>query len=178
MMNIILIIFSSLCVWRFPERDMKEIFDGDNYSTTFFDISIDEQKDIEKVLESSLDADETQFKFFTVFKDGDTVGTVATHLSKGQYGAIEVVVALEHGSDPSKATIKEVRIQRDREKERAKLRGAEFLNQFKGKKYDDDFVVGEDLKAASKSSIKSSAAIAFAVKKLTIVYNYLATNKQ
>lgn len=177
MMNIVLILISSLCVWRFPDRDMKEIFHGDSYQTTFYDITPDDQKKIEELLGAPLDADETQFKFFTVFKNGDTVGTATTHLSKGQYGAIEVVVALEHDSDPGNAVIKEVRIQRDREKERAKLRGAEFLDQFKGKRFDDAFAIGEDLKPASESSIKSSKAIAFAVRKLTIVFNYLVTKK-
>ncbi len=86
-----------------------------------------------------------------------------------------MVVALEHGGDPREAVIKEVRIQRDREKERAKLRGAEFLDQFRGKRYDEAFVIGVDLKTASQSSIKSSAAIAFAVRKLAVIHNYLVT---
>ncbi|OGC43798.1 hypothetical protein A2Y85_01110 [candidate division WOR-3 bacterium RBG_13_43_14] len=177
MTNLILIIFSSLCVWRFPERDMKEIFNGDSYQTTFFDISADDQEKIEELLGTALDADETQFKFFTVFKDGDTVGTVATHLSKGQYGAIEVVVALEQENDPRKFTIKEVRIQRDREKDRVNLRSQKFLGQFVGKNSQDPLLVGDDLKPASENSIKSSTAIALAVKKLTVIFDYLV-NKE
>jgi len=174
-MKLLLIIITSLCVWRFPDRDIKEIYDADSYETIFYDVSEKDQAIIEEILGYPLDVDETQFKFFTVFNGSDTVGTVATHLGKGQYGAIEVVVAMFYDNDPNKIKIKEVRIQRDREKDRVNLRGDAFLGQFKGKGIDDPLTVPDDITPASEHSEKSSKAIAFAVRKLVVVYHYMVS---
>ena len=172
-MKILILLISSLCVWRFPDRDIREIYDADAYETVYYDVSESDQSTIEEILGHPLDADETQFKFFNVFNGDDTVGVVATHLGKGQYGAIEVVVAMSHNSDPDEVTIKEVRIQRDREKDRANLRSEAFLGQFKGLGISDPMSVPEDITPASENSVKSSETIAFAVKKLVVVYHYM-----
>lgn len=161
---------ASLCVWRNPDTDIAGIFGSGTYKTVFTDIPAGMRDKIAKRLGFALDADETQFKFFPVFRGKTQVGTVMTHAGKGQFGAIEIVVAIVPGD--SGQVVKEVRIQRDREKAKAALRSKQFLGQFKGMTVDDDFTItadGAGLKPAAKGAEKSSQAIANAVRKLLIV---------
>jgi hypothetical protein len=162
---------ASLCVWRQPDADISGIFGSGSYKTVFADITDSLKMKIEKRLGFPLDADETQFKYFPVFKDKERVGTVMTHAGKGQFGAIEVVVAVVEGD--SGPVIKEVRIQRDREKAKAALRGKEFLGQFKGKGLTDLYKVGEDVKTAATGAEKASQSVATAARKLLLVYDEL-----
>ena len=162
---------ASLCVWRQPDTDISDIFGSGSYKTVFADITDAQKQKIEKRLGFPLDADETQFKYFPVFKGKERVGTVMTHAGKGQFGAIEVVVAVVEGD--SGPVIKAVRIQRDREKAKAALRSKEFLGQFKGKGLNDAFKLGDDLKTAAPGADKASQAVATAARKLLIVYDEL-----
>ena len=162
---------ASLCVWRQPDADISGIFGSGSYKTVFADITDAQKQKIEKQLGFALDADETQFKYFPVFKGTKRVGTVMTHVGKGQFGAIEVVVAVVEGD--SGPVLKDVRIQRDREKAKAALRGKEFLGQFKDKGLTDAFKVGDDLKTAAPGAEKASQAVATAARKLLIVYDEL-----
>lgn len=162
---------ASLCVWRQPDADISGIFGSGSYKTVFADITDSLKLKIEKRLGFPLDADETQFKYFPVFKGKERVGTVMTHAGKGQFGAIEVVVAVIEGD--SGPVIKDVRIQRDREKAKAALRGKEFLGQFKGRGLTALYKVGEDLKTAAKGAEKASQSVATAARKLLLVYDEL-----
>jgi len=165
---------ASLCVWRQPDADISGIFGSGSYKTVFADITDSLKLKIEKRLGFSLDADETQFKYFPVYKGKKRVGTVMTHAGKGQFGAIEVVAAVIEGD--SGPIIKEVRIQRDREKAKAALRSKEFLGQFKGMSANDDFRMTNDesgLRSAAKGAEKASQAVANAARKLLIVYDEL-----
>ncbi len=164
----------SLCVWRQPDSDISGIFGSGSYKTVFVDITDAQRQKIEKRLGFALDADETQFKYFPVFKGTKRVGTVMTHAGKGQFGTIEVVAAVVQGD--SGPVIKEVRIQRDREKAKAALRGKEFLGQFKGMSANDEFRTTNDesgLRTAAKGAEKASQAVASAVRKLLVVYDEL-----
>ena len=170
------IVNAGLCVWRFPDRDIKEFYDADSYKTVFVDVSLAKKEIIEKRLNASLDPDESQFKFWPVYKKGILVGTVTTHLTKGDYGAIEVVIALEHDKMGKNLRVRAVKIQRDREKARAALRSPEFLDQFKGKTTKDLLEVGKDIKPAEGTK-KSSHAVAFSVKKQLIAFEELMIDK-
>jgi len=161
----------------FPDRDIKDIFGGDAYQTNYVSVSQEKQVVIEKRLGQKLDPDEVEFKFYPVFKKGKEIGVVSTHLSKGQYGAIEVVVALLVDSVKKTTRVKSVRIQRDREKARAALRNEKFLNQFVDKTPLDSLKIGRDIKSAQPGAEKSSQAVAFAVKKLLIVFDELVLKK-
>lgn len=161
---------ASLCVWRSPDEDIASIFaTAGSYKTVFEDISDTRRQRIEDRLGFALDPDETQFKFFPVFSGEEQIGTVMTHAGKGQFGVIEVVVAVvDTGTG---AIVKEVRIQRDREKAKQVLRSDKFLGQFAGMTAEDDFTLGESIKPAAENAVKSSQAVADAVRKLLIVYD-------
>jgi len=170
------VINASLCVWRFPDRDIKEIYDADSYKTIFVDVTPAKKEIIERRLGAALDPDESQFKFWPVYKQGIRVGTVTTHLTKGDYGAIEVVIAIDHDQQGGNAHVRVVRIQRDREKARAALRSPEFLGQFSGKTARDPLEAGKDIRPAP-GTVRSSRAIAFSVKKQMIAFEELMSGK-
>ena len=159
---------AALCVWRKPDQDIKKFFSGaQTYKTEYKKPSSAEKKTIEKQIGRSLDPDESEFKFYRIIKDEKEIGTILTHLGKGQYGAIEIVVAV---TDDGK--VKGVAIQRDREKKRAELRSDKFLGQFKGKDKNDPIEVGKDIKPVPGAE-KSSETVAFSVKKLLVIYDTL-----
>ena len=162
---------AALCVWRQPDSDIAGIFGKGSYKTVFEDITPAQRQRIEKRLGFALDADETQFKFFPVFQGRRQVGTVMTHAGKGQFGAIEVVVAVV--PTDSGVAVREVRVQRDREKAKAALRGARFLNQFKGMTAGSDFTLGRRVKTAASGAEKASQSIASAVRKMLVVHDEL-----
>jgi hypothetical protein len=166
---------ASLCVWRQPDSDIKAVFGAGTYKTVFVDITDTQRARIEKRLGFALDADETQFKFFPVFKSGKPVGTVMTHAGKGQFGAIEVVVSVV--PTDSVPVVRDVRIQRDREKSKAALRSAGFLDQFKGRTARSGFAVPGDLKPAAPEAVKASRSVAEAVRKLLVVYDELGIGR-
>lgn len=162
---------AGLCVWRNPAGDINEIFGGGSYRTIVVNVG-GKRSAIERAIGTSLDADETQLKFWPVTKNGTRVGTVATHLGKGDFGAIEVVVAIvDPPNGPAK--VNEVRIQRDRERYRQQLRSATFLNQFDGKQAGSALKVGADITAAHPSAVRSSQVVALSVKKMLVAYEQL-----
>jgi hypothetical protein len=162
---------ASLCVWRSPDTDIASIFGSGTYKTIFVDIDSSMRRRIEARLGFALDPDETQFKYFPVFKGTRQVGTVMTHAGKGQFGAIEIVLAA--APIDSGLAVKEVRIQRDREKAKAALRSKAFLGQFKGMRANDEFQIGSGIKTAAKGAEKGSQAVATAVRKLLIIHDEL-----
>ncbi|HPT66830.1 MAG TPA: hypothetical protein PLI94_02185 [Bacillota bacterium] len=167
---------AGLCVWRLPDRDIKEIYGADSYKTILVDVSPAHKEQIEQRLGAKLDPDESQFRFWPVYKKGVRVGTVSTHLTKADYGAIEVVIALEHEVNGKNARVKEIRIQRDREKARKAIRSAEFLGQFTGKTSKDPLEVGKDIRPADGTK-RTSHAIVFSVKKQLIAFEVLMASQ-
>jgi Na+-translocating ferredoxin:NAD+ oxidoreductase RnfG subunit len=158
---------AALCVWRKPDQDIKKFFPGaDTYKTDLKDPG-SRKAAIEKRIGRKLDADEQEFKLYRVMDGGNQIGTIMTHLGKGQYGAIEIVVALDNNG-----RIKGVAIQRDREKKRAELRSERFLGQFNGKTVRDPLTVGKDIKPVPGAE-KSSETVAVSVKKLLVIYDEL-----
>ena len=110
---------AALCVWRKPDQDIKTFFPGADTYKTDFRTPGSKRAEIERRIGARLDSDESEFKFYRIVDGGKQVGTILTHLGKGQYGAIEIVVAVDNGG-----RVKGVGIQRDRERARAALRSA------------------------------------------------------
>ena len=162
---------ASLCVWRNPDADIKEFFGGGKYRLVLATVG-DKKAPIEKRVGTKLDTDELQLKFWPVIKNGQRVGTVTSHLGKGDYGAIEVLMAIVDPPD-APAKIKAVKIQRDRERYRSALRSATFLNQFKGKQARSKLRVGEDIKPAHPQAVRASQVVALSVQKLLVAYEEL-----
>ena len=162
---------ASLCVWRNPDADIQRLFGGGSYRTVLVNVG-SKRAAIEAAIGTSLDSDEQQLKFWPVIRNGQRVGTVASHLGKGDYGAIEVVIAIVDPPDgPPK--IKSVTIQRDREKYRSALRSSTFLNQFAGKQAASALTVGTDITAAHPNAVRASQVVALSAKKMLVAYDKL-----
>ena len=166
---------ASLCVWRNPDADIKAFFGGGGKYRTVLVKTKSKRQVIEKAIGTKLDQDETELKFWPVMKGGKRVGTVSSHLGKGDYGAVEVVIAIVEKD--GKAKVKFVKIQRDRERYRSALRSAEFLNQFKGKTARSKLTVGADIKTAHSGATKASKVVALSVKKMLVAYDELGVGK-
>ncbi len=162
---------AALCVWRNPDADIRELFGGGSYRTVLVNVG-SQKAAIEQAIGTRLDPDETQLKFWPVMQNGRRVGTIASHLGKGDYGAIEVIVAIV---DPpnAPAKIKAVRIQRDRERHREALRSSTFLNQFQGKQANSPLSVGVDIQPAHPGAMRASRVVALSAKKMLVAYEKL-----
>ena len=165
---------AALCVWRNPDADIKEFFGGGTYRTVLVKVG-KKKATIEKAIGTELDSDESELKFWPVMKDGKRVGTVASHLGKGDYGAVEVLMTVVESG--GKVKIKGVKIQRDRERQREALRSSKFLDQFKGKTAKSTLTVGKDIKAAHPSAQRASKIVALSVKKMLTAYEVLGVSK-
>ena len=165
---------AGVCIWRFPDKDIKTLFPkATGYKTEVLTYSKEEKVKIESMLGAKLDDDETKFNFYRTYKDTTKIGPVLTHSVKGQYGAIEVVIGLQNKFDSVGkfigAAITNVLIQRDREVKSKDLRSDKFLGQFIGKTVKSKL---DNIKPVAGAE-KSSQAIGFSVKKLLIVQKIL-----
>jgi hypothetical protein len=164
--------FAGICLWRNPDKDIKKIFpQATRYQSVIRRCNKEEKKKIESLISKSLDPDESEFTFYQIFTNKKRIGTVVTHAEKGEYGAIEVIIALD-----TLRKVKKVLIQRDREIKSKELRSESFLKQFEGKSFKDTIEVGKTIKPV-KGAEKASKAIAFSVKKMLIVYEILKEEK-
>jgi hypothetical protein len=160
---------AAICVWRKPDADIRSFFPGaESYRTDLKPVG-SHRAAIEHAIGARLDPDEGDFKFYRILAGERRVGTVLTHLGKGRYGAIEVVIAL----DPA-GVVKGVRLQVIREPNGIKrqLTGEGFLGQFAGKRASDPVQVGRDIRPVAGAE-QSSATIAFSVRKMLVIHEAL-----
>jgi hypothetical protein len=160
---------AAICVWRKPDADIEAFFPGAQSYRTDLKAVGGHRAAIERAIGARLDPDEGDFKFYRILNGDRAVGTVLTHLGKGRYGAIEVVIAL----DPA-GVVKGVRLQVVREPNGIKrqLTGDRFLGQFLGKRAGDPIEVGRDIRPVPGAE-QSSATIAFSVRKMLAIHQAL-----
>jgi hypothetical protein len=162
---------AAICVWRKPDADIKAFFPGaQSYRTDLKPVGA-RRAAIERAIGARLDPDEGDFKFYRILAGDRVVGTVLTHLGKGRYGAIEVVIALDAAGQ-----VKGVKLQVVREPNGIKrqLTGDGFLGQFAGKRAGDPIQVGRDIRPVPGAD-QSSATVAFSVHKMLIVHQALGS---
>ena len=154
-------------LWEFRQREGTiHGFPGAESYRTDLRLVGSRRAAIERGIGARLDPDESDFKFYHILAGSRRVGTVLTHLGKGRYGAIEVVIAL----DPDGA-VKGVRLQVVREPNDIKrqLTSQSFLGQFTGKRAGDPVQVGRDIRPVPGAD-QSSETIAFSVRKMLVVH--------
>jgi hypothetical protein len=162
-------VHAAICVWRKPDADIKAFFPGaQSYRTDLKAVGA-RRAAIERALGARLDPDEDDFKFYRILNGDRAVGTVLTHLGKGRFGAIEVVIAL----DPA-GVVKGVRLQVVREPNGIKrqLTGDGFLGQFAGKRAGEPIEVGRDIRPVPGAD-QSSETVAFSVRKMLLIHQAL-----
>lgn len=167
---------ADVCVWRDPERTMQRIFpNARDYRTVTVKMTPGSIAAIERLLGEPLDESEkVEFNFYEVVGEVEgkpkTIGTIMALAGKGEYGAIEVVIGVNNNG-----AVVGAYIQRSRERVTRALQSPEFLKQFVGKRKDDGFAVGAEIRPASPEAESASRIVAFVIKKMLIFYEVLAS---
>lgn len=157
---------SPLCPWRHPERDLHFFFP--NATGTREETRILSHLRVALVhdLGRPLTSEEMLLRPFRVLRGKERLGTVLVRRVKGEYGAIELVLAV--GPD---GKARGLRLQRQREPEAiaAVLTEPAWLEAFRGKSADSPLRVGGDLPRVTPEAERSAAAVAEGVRSLLIV---------
>lgn len=168
-------VYSAVCVFRFPDRDVFKLFPmATNYLSETKKIDKETKSKIEKFLGQSLDPDETELTFFKILKGEDVIGMIHPHAERGEYGTIEVVWAFTLDGK-----IIDFIIQRSRERKTKELSSEEFRKQFGGKSLKDEFTIDSSKKTNDKlitpikDAQKASDAMAYGAKKTLAFYKFL-----
>lgn len=153
---------ADVCVWRDPERTMTKLFpDAQDYLTVDRKLDAASIAAIEKILGEPLEETEKkEYSFYEIRAGKRSLGLVMALAGTGEYGTIETVV----GVNPD-GSIRGVYLQRIRERLRDQLSSDDFLIQFKGKTFKDDF----SIKAVTGAET-ASREIARLVKKMLVFH--------
>lgn len=163
----------AMCPWRDPTGDRKRFFpDADGHTQETLILS-SLRLDILKRLGPHGVLESNALYLYRVHHGKDQRGTVLVRRTAGEFGVIEVVVAV----DPSRRIVG-VRLQRHREPPEvaAALESPAWLGVFRGKTASDPLEIGNGLPEVPTSARKSAEAVAQAVRSLLIEYDVAETH--
>jgi hypothetical protein len=155
-----------LCPWREPERDLSRFFPGATGSQEELRILSHLRVALIHDLGRPLTAEEMLLRPYHIVKGAAPLGSVLVRRVKGEFGAIELVLAVQPDG-----RVRGVRLQRQREPEpvAAILTSSPWLGAFQGKTADSPLRVGEDLPAVPTEASVSAKAIAAGVRSSLIL---------
>jgi hypothetical protein len=155
-----------LCPWREPARDLRAYFHGATGTREETLILSHLRVALIDELGRPLTAEEMVLRPQRVLRGEKVIGTVLVRRVKGEYGAIELVLAV----DPA-GSVRGLRVQRHREPEpvAAALIAPGWLASFQGKTADSQLQPGEDLPRVSSETRTSLTAVADGVRSLLIL---------
>ena len=163
---------ADVCVWRDPDQTMKKIFpEAKDYRTVDVRLTPALQGRIEAAIGRKLTPGEADsWTYYTlVGAGGKPVGTVLADAEKGEYGVIEMVMGID-----LTGKIRQLYIQRSRERKSKELASPAFLHQFDGKTVAEAFEVGRTVTPVDGADL-ASREIAFGVKKMLVFHDVLST---
>jgi hypothetical protein len=155
-----------LCPWREPERDLRQFFPGTTGVHEELRILSHLRVALRQDLGRPLTSEEMLLRPYRVLKADKPVGTVLVRRVKGEYGAIELVLAVS-----SDGRVRGLRLQRQREPDAiaAALTSSRWLGAFQGKTAASPLRVGEDLPTVSSEARASAQAVAEGARSLLIL---------
>jgi hypothetical protein len=155
-----------VCPWREPKRDLRTFFPGATGVHEERRILSHLRLTLIRELGRPLSPGEMLLRPFHVVQGSRAVGTVLLRRVKGEFGAIELVLAVA-----ADGQVRGVRIQREREPERiaAALTDPHWLASFRGKTADSSLRPGEDLLPVPEEARVSATAVAEGVRSLLIL---------
>jgi hypothetical protein len=165
----------AMCPWRDPQGDLIRFFPGaDVYKQETLILS-QLRLEIMKRLGPGVPLESNALYVYRVARAQAPVGTILVRRAGGEYGAIEVVVAV----DPKRRVVG-VRLQRHREPPAvaSAIASPRWLDSLRGKTAGDAFRVGGDLPAVPPAAAKSAEAVAGAVRSLLIELDVAETRTQ
>jgi hypothetical protein len=155
-----------LCPWREPERDLQRFFPGATGSHEELRILSHLRVALIHDLGRPLTAEELLLRPYRVLRGSERLGTVLVRRVKGEFGAIELVLAVTPDG-----RVRGLRLQRQREPTSiaAALTAPGWLGAFEGKTADSPLQPGEDLPRVSDTTRTSAVAVAEGVRSLLIL---------
>lgn len=167
--------FADVCVWRDPDQTMTKIFpEAKDYRTIDVRLTPALQARIESAIGRKLTVGEADsWTYYTlVGAGGKLIGTVLADAEKGEYGVIEMVMGIDLSGK-----IRQLNIQRSRERKANELASPAFLRQFDGKTVTDPLEVGRTVTPVQGADL-ASKEIAFGVRKMLVFHHELSTSSK
>lgn len=145
-----------LCPWREPQADMQRFFPEATHYTLETSILSGRRAELAARLGRTPTGDENVLHVYRVSGEQGRLGTITTRRAKGEYGAIELVLAAD-----ADGAVRGVRLQRLREPEAvaAELQNPRWLQSFAGHRPESDWRLGADIPDVSAGARSSASAI-------------------
>jgi hypothetical protein len=155
-----------MCPWRDPDADLRAFFPDATGHRTEVRILSGALMELARRLGRRPAAEEYSLYVHRVFHEQQRLGAVLTRRVKGEYGAIELVLAV--GAD---GAVRGARLQRWREPEpiAAVLRDSHWLGAFAGKTARSDWRLGQDIPAVPAEARGSAKAVVQGARSLLIL---------
>jgi hypothetical protein len=155
-----------LCPWREPETDMKVFFPGATAHQTETRILSGLRLELADRLGRQMTGDENALRVNRIYQNDTLLGSVLTRRVKGEYGAIELVLATD-----DRRGVRGLRLQRLREPETnaTVLQATNWLNAFVGKRAEDAWKIGADIPQVPSEAHESAASIVSGVRSLLVL---------
>lgn len=154
------------CPWREPEKDLKQFFPSATRYETATRILSGRRLELAERLGHAPTSDENALRVYSVFGDQNPMGAVLTRRVKGEFGAIELVLAVNTNQE-----ICGVRLQRLREPAPVAdaLQHTQWLHAFDGKSANSALKIGLDIPDVSADARNSAESIADGARSLLIL---------
>jgi hypothetical protein len=155
-----------MCPWREPESDLKAFFPTATSFEPETRILSGLRSELAQRLGRQPTGDENALRLNRIYQGTCPIGAILTRRVKGQYGAIELVLAAD-----SDGKVRGVRLQRLREPEpiAAVLLNTNWLGSFTGKTAADPWLIGRDVLDVPSPSRESAQAVLEGVHSLLIL---------
>ncbi len=145
-----------ICPWRQPESDLHQFFPHATRYETENRILSGQRLELAARLKRTPTAGENVLRLYRVFQDDEILGTLLTGRVKGEYGAIEFVVAVNPAGE-----ISGLRIQRQREPDEIarELQDPAWFKSFRGMTASSDWQLGSHIAEVAPPARKSAEAL-------------------
>ena len=155
-----------LCPWREPAADLARFFPSATRYETETRILSGLRDDLARKLGRPPTGDENALHVYRVYHEQMLLGNVLTGRAKGEYGALEIVIATTLDG-----VVRAVRIQRLREPESVAtvLQDPKWLASFEGHRAADEFKIGKDIGDVPAEARVSAAALIEGVRDLLLL---------
>lgn len=156
-----------MCPWREPADDLRAWFPEATDHRAETRILSGQRLALAERLGRMPDAEEHALQIHRVYQGSTALGVVLTRRVKGEYGAIEIVLAAT-----PEGRVRGLRLQRIREPEvvREELQRAEWLGAFVGTELAGDWTLASGVPPVNPGAQVSAAAVADGVRSLLVLY--------
>ncbi|HET6385635.1 MAG TPA: hypothetical protein VFJ58_19765 [Armatimonadota bacterium] len=154
-----------MCPWRDPRGDLRRYYPGATGYTTEIWILSGQRLNLAQRLGRQPTAEENRLYLYRVYAGARPLGTVTSRRVKGEFGGIEVVVAV----DALGRTLG-IRVQRSRERPETEslFNSSAWLQLFRGRNASDPAVTSENLRGVPADTRVSAAAVEDGVRSMLI----------